>query len=519
MEKPPFAARMAATKTVPKLNTGAESLIRDIEALKPAEDPQTMANGKFDADVVVIGAGPGGYVAAIKAAQLGASVICVEKEFLGGTCLNLGCIPSKVWLASVERYQHVLHAKDLGVEVKGDVKPDHAAMLARVEKIVKTQRGGVDMLFKKNGVKHVQGFASFVDPHTIEVEKDGNKEKITGKTFIIAGGSSVMELPIPGLKYGKENNVWTSDDAVFMPRIPQSAIVIGGGAVGVEFAYVLAGLGTKTTIVEMMPNLIPMFEEELGVELARAFKKLGADVMTGAMVEKAEKTKNGWKCVVKTPTGNQEIEAEIVLVGVGRKANVDGMNLEKAGVKTHKRGIEVIADADGRSEMRTHTNHIFAIGDVIGKIQLAHVASMEGIVAAHNAVQGGNKLMDYRAVPNCVYTVPEVASVGMTQREAESAGYEVVTGKYNFRPNGKAMAIGEQDGFVKVVAEKKYGELLGMHIIGPHATDLIHEGVAAIKLEGTLDYMCDMIHAHPTLAEPILEAYEIAAHGKSVHSL
>ena len=510
---------MAATKTVPKMNAGAHSLIQAIQEMNPEEDPQTMSNGKFDADVVVIGAGPGGYVAAIKAAQLGASVICIEKEYLGGTCLNVGCIPSKVWLASVERYQHVLHAKDLGVIVEGKVKPDHEAMLARVDKIVKTQRGGVDMLFKKNGVKHVQGFASFVDPHTIEVEKDGKKEKITGKTFIVAGGSSVMELDIPGLKYGKENNVWTSDDAVFMPKVPESVLVIGGGAVGVEFAYVLAGLGAKTTVVEMMPNLIPMFEEELGVELGRSFKKLGVDVLTGAMMEKAERTKSGWKCTVKTPTGTQTIEAEIVLVGVGRKANVDGLKLDKAGVKTHKRGIEVLAEADGRSEMRTHAKHIFAIGDVIGKIQLAHVASMEGIVAAHNAVQGGNKLMDYKAVPNCVYTVPEVASVGMTQREAESAGYEVTTGKYMFRANGKAMAIAEQDGFVKVVAEKKYGEILGMHIIGPHATDLIHEGVAAIKLEGTLDYMCDMIHAHPTLAEPILEAYEQAAHGKGVHSL
>ncbi len=492
----------------------AGGIIEQIQSLTPQEDPQPMADGKFDADVIVIGAGPGGYVAAIKAAQLGASVICVEKGFLGGTCLNVGCIPSKVWIASVERLNHVRHAADVGVKVTGTIEPDFDAMKARVAKIVKTQRGGVDMLFKKNGVKLVEGFASFVDRNTIQVEKDGKKTTLKGKNFIIAGGSSVMELSIPGLSGGAKANVWTSDDAVDMPFIPKSVLVIGGGAVGVEFAYVLNGLGAKTTVVEMMPNLIPMFDEELGVELGRSFKKQGIEVITGAMMEKAEKTKDGWKCFVKSGGSVQEITVEVVLIGVGRKANFEGMNCEKAGVRIGKRGIDVANDM-----MQTATPNIYAVGDVIAKIQLAHVASMEGVIAAENCVHGPTRHMDYKSVPNCVYTIPEVASVGMTEAEARAAGHDVTVGKYRFMANGKAMANAETEGFAKVVAEKKYGEVLGVHIIGPHATDLIHEGVAAIKLEATLDYMTDTIHAHPTLAEPLLEAFEAAAHGKSIHGM
>ncbi|MCH8275580.1 MAG: dihydrolipoyl dehydrogenase [Armatimonadetes bacterium] len=471
-----------------------------------------MADGNFDADLVVIGAGPGGYVAAIRAAELGGKVICVEKEYLGGTCLNLGCIPSKVLIASVERLNQVKHAGALGVKVDGKIEMDFDAMIARVKKIVKTQRGGVCMLFKKNGVEHIEGFAKFLDANTIEVEKDGKKREIRARNFILATGSSVLYLKIPGLE---GENVWTSDDAVFPPFAPKSMLVIGGGAVGVEFAYVFNGLDTETTVVEMLPNLIPMFDEDLGVELERQFKKQGVKILCGSTVEKAEKTKKGWKCTVKGPNGTQQIEADVVLLGVGRKANTEGMNLEKVGVKLHKNGVEV-----ANSRMQTHVPNIYAVGDMIGKVLLAHVASMEGIVAAENCVLNNGKEMDYRAFPNVVFTVPEIASVGLTEGEAKAQGYDVTVGKFHFRPLGKSMAAAEQEGFVKVVAEKKYGELLGMHILGVHASDLIHEGVAAIKLEATLDYLMDTIHAHPTFAEAILEAYEKAAHdGKSIHTL
>ncbi len=489
-----------------------QTLIRDISGMtQPEEQEQLMANDNFDADIVVIGAGPGGYVAAIRAAQLGAKTICVEKEYLGGTCLNWGCIPSKAMIASVERLNHVKHAAALGVKFEGIAEIDFDAFIKRKDKIVQTQRGGVGMLFKKNGIRHADGFASFIDAHTIEVEKDGKKEKIRAKNFILAMGSSVIHIPVPGLAGGRKEGVWTSDEAVTADRIPKSMLILGGGAVGVEFSYVFNGLGSDVTVVEMMPNLIPMMDSELGVELGKLLGRQGIKVKTGATVEKVEKTKGGWKCHIKKGTESEVLEVEVILLGVGRKANTDGMNLEKIGVKLHRRGVEVVDDT-----LKTHVPNIYAIGDVTGRIQLAHVASAEGIRAVHNIVEGKEEKMDYKAVPNCVYTVPEVASVGMTQSEAEAQGHEVAIGKANFRIFGKAMAIGEQDGFVKIIAEKKYGEVLGVHMIGPHVTDMIAAGVAAIRLEGTMEFMAETIHAHPTLAEAMLEAYEDAT-GHAIH--
>ena len=471
-----------------------------------------MPNENYDADVIVIGAGPGGYVAAIRSAQLGAKVICVEKEFLGGTCLNWGCIPSKAMIGSVERLHDVKHAGDLGVVLpEGEVTMDFEKMMARKEKIVQTQRGGVGYLFKKNGITHVEGFAKFIDKHTIEVDKDGEKKKYTAKNFILAMGSSVIYLNIPGLEGGREDGVWTSDDTVTAPHVPKRMLVLGGGAVGVEFSYVFNGLGTDVTLVEMMPTLIPFFDEDLGKELGKQMSRSGVKVKTGASLEKCEKIDGGWKCFVTSGGKTEEIEVDVVLLGVGRKANTDGMDLEKIGVKLHRRGVEVVDDT-----LKTHVDNIYAIGDVTGRIQLAHVASHEGIIVSHNILEGKNEKVQYKAVPNAVYTVPEVASVGLTEGQAKEQFGDIKVGKATFRPNGKAMASGHQEGFVKVIFDAKYGEFLGMHMIGSHVTDMIHEGVVAINLEATLESLVMSIHAHPTMAEVVLEAFE-DAEGHAIH--
>ncbi|MFN3729889.1 MAG: dihydrolipoyl dehydrogenase [Fimbriimonadaceae bacterium] len=477
------------------------------------EIEQPMATENFDADLIVIGAGPGGYYAAIRAAQLGLSVICVEKEYLGGTCLNWGCIPSKALISAVDLYRHIQHAKEFGIEVEGQVKVDFPKLMARTNKVVTTLRGGIGTLFKKRKVRHVEGFARFVDAHTIEVEKDGQTQTLKAKNFLLAMGSSVIRLDIPGLEGGREDGVWTSDDAVTAPYVPKRMLILGGGAVGVEFAFVFNGLGAQVTVVEMMPTLIPMFDADLGTELGKSLAKQGIAVKTGASLERCERVGDVWKCTIKKGTETEVVDADVVLLGVGRKANTDGMNLEKAGVQLHRRGVQVADDT-----LRTHAPNIFAIGDVTGRIQLAHVAQMEGLVAVHNIATGGNKKMDYKAVPNCVYTVPEVASVGLSQSEAEAQGYDISVGKYAFFGHGKAIASGEREGFVKVVCEKKYGEVLGVHMIGAHVTDMIAEGVVALNLEATLDSMLECIHPHPTMCEAVLEAFE-DAHGMAIHKV
>lgn len=488
--------------------------ISQIDSLTPQEQTQAMANDQFDADIIVIGAGPGGYYAAIRAAQHGAKVICVEKEYLGGTCLNWGCVPSKAMIASVEMLQKSKKLETWGLKKVEGSEMDFDAFIKRKDKIVMTERSGIGMLFKKNKIAHVEGFAKFVDANTVSVSKDGKETKYRAKNFILAMGSSVIHIPIPGLSGGRDENVWTSDDAVTAPFVPKSMVVLGGGAVGCEFSYVFNGLGSEVTLVEMMPTLLNVMDEDLGKELGKSLTKQGVKIKTGATIEKVEKVKTGWKVFVKKGTETEEIEAEVVLLGVGRKANVEGMNLEGVGVKLHRRGVEVVDDT-----LRTHVPNIWAIGDVTGRIQLAHVAQQEGLIAVNNILHPDKpKTVDYRFVPNAVYTAPEVASVGLTESQAQAAGYDVVVGRSKFMIFAKAMASNETEGFVKVVAEKKYGEILGVHMIGGHVTDMITEAVTALVHEATLESMQTVIHAHPTMAEAIIEAFEDAA-GHAIHKM
>lgn len=470
-----------------------------------------MTTGVYDADVLILGAGPGGYVAAIRAGQLaqelGGTILCVEKEYLGGVCLNWGCIPSKVMIANAERYQQVKQAGEMGVKVEGEVSYQFEQMQARKEKVVQTLRNGIATLFKKNRVQSVAGVGRLTDPHSVEVTKaDGSKETLRAKNIIIATGSRCVLLPIPGLQGEK---VWTSDDAVSCTFVPNSMLILGAGAVGMEFAYVFNALGSQVTVVEIMSQVLPTFEEEVAREAERALSRQGVKFMLNSTLKSAEWKKDHWICQVETQKGMQALEVEVVLLGVGRKPNIENIGLETVGIRLHQQGIEV------DEYMRTNLPHIYAIGDVIGKIPLAHVASMEGIVAAENCF-GMNKRMDYRAVPNVVYTVPEVASVGLTEAQARERGYEVRIGKFQPGILGRAMAMNERGGIVKVVADSRYGEILGVHICAPQASDLLQEAVLAIKLEATLDDLVETIHPHPTLSESLMEAFHDAA-GHAIH--
>jgi dihydrolipoamide dehydrogenase len=464
----------------------------------------------YDADVVVIGSGPGGYVASIKAAQLGARVVCIEKSATewGGVCLNWGCIPTKTLIASVERLQDVREAGKMGV-LTGEVGFDFTKITERKDKVVSTLRGGVEALLKSNHVRKVVGTARIVSANSVEVTAgDGTKETISTANILIATGSRPVVPPIAGLE---GEGVWTSNEAVRATTVPKSMLLIGAGAVGLEFSYVFNGLGTQCTVVEMMPEVLPLADAEIGAELRKALKKHGITFHVGAKVGKVERKGGLLAVTVGTEKGDQVIEVEVVLVGAGRRPNVEDLGLESVGVKVEKSGI-VVDD-----HMRTNVPGIYALGDVTGKMALAHVASHQGIVAAENAM-GHDAQMEYRCVPSPVFTDPEVGTVGMSEAQARDAGYDVIVGKFPFRPLGKAMAMNKQDGLVKVVAERKYGEVLGVHIVGPHASDLVHEAVAAMKLEATVDELMSMVHAHPTLAEAIMEA-SLDVKGEAIHKM
>jgi dihydrolipoyl dehydrogenase len=483
-------------------------------------------------DVVIVGGGPGGYPAAIRAAQYGLRVALVEKERVGGVCLNWGCIPTKAMLRSADVLETMQHSADFGV-LADNVRLDYPAVLKRKDTIVKGLTDGVGQLLRANGVTVYTGHARFTSANAIDVVGVGKSPlgaggplynapsdhvgqptaRVAGKNVIIATGSTPAQLPIPGVELP---GVINSDGAFLLKEIPRRIIIVGGGAVGTEWASLFAAFGSEVTLVELLPNLLPFEDEDMGRTLARSFQKRGIKILTSSTVAKIEegsdKRARTLRVTMTDKDGKNEqtTEADIVLIGVSRRPNTIDLNLEVTGVQFDKRGYITVDE-----RMRTNVKNVFAIGDVVGKVLLAHVATHQGLVAA-GVIAGHDEKMDYKAVPAATFTHPEVASVGLTEQKAREAGHEVVIGKFPFAALGRAQTYGSTEGLIKIVADKKYGELLGVHIIGPSASDLIPEGVLALQLEATLEDIANTIHAHPTLGEGSMEASMVAL-GLPVH--
>jgi dihydrolipoamide dehydrogenase len=478
-------------------------------------------------DVVVVGGGPGGYPAAIRAAQHGLRVALIEKERPGGVCLNWGCIPTKAMLRSADVYETLQHSSDFGV-LADNVRLDYPAVLKRKDTIVKGLTDGVGQLLKANGVTVYSGHARFTAPTVMDVVGVGKSPlgsggpmynapadgvgqptaRVAARNVIISTGSMPAQLPIPG---NELPGVINSDGAFMLSEVPKRIVIIGGGAVGTEWATMFAAFGAEVTLVELLPNLLPLEDEDMGRTLARSFQKRGIKVQTGSTVAKIEEGKP-LRVTITDKDGNnpQVVDADNVLIGVSRRPNTIDLNLEATGVQTDRRGYITVDD-----QLRTSAGNVYAIGDVVGRIQLAHVATHQGLVAA-GVIAGHDEKMDYKAVPAATFTHPEVASVGLSEAKAREAGHDVVVGKFPFAALGRAQTYGNTDGLVKVVADKKYGEVLGVHIIGPSASDLIPEGVLALQLEATLEDIANTIHAHPTLGEGSMEAALVAL-GLPVH--
>jgi len=441
--------------------------------------------------IVIVGGGPGGYVAAIRAAQLGAEVVLVEKQFLGGTCLNRGCIPTKTLLHGARAVLDAEKAADYGVTV-GSVDVDIARMVAKKNEVVEKLRSGVAQLMKMNKIAVETGFGSLVSPTQVKVEGEETKT-IDADRIIIATGSEVLELP--GLEFSKEG-VISSDDAVNLPHIPAGMIVIGAGAVGLEFACIYSALGAKVTVVEMMPSVLPIMDKRLGRTVQRAMSGRGIDFALGKKITSVDPADGA---VNVTFEDGEAISAEQVLVGVGRKPVLEGLGLDELGIEYGRRGIVV------NDQLETNVGGVYAIGDAVGGIMLAHVASTEGIAAVEN-IMGAPRAVDYGVVPSCVYTFPEVASVGMTKEKADEASIATEIGRYSFAANGKALAEGEGEGYVEILAEEGGGKILGANICGPHATEIIHEVALAVKMGATAGDVGWTTHAHPSVSEAIMDA-------------
>jgi dihydrolipoamide dehydrogenase len=484
-------------------------------------------------DVVIVGGGPGGYPAAIRAAQYGLRVALVEKERVGGVCLNWGCIPTKAMLRSAEVLETMQHSADYGV-LADNVRLDYPAVLKRKNTIVKGLTDGVAQLLKANGVTVYNGHARFTSPRALEIVGVGRSPlgasgplynapsdrvgqptaRLAGKNVIVATGSTPAQLPIPGSDLP---GVINSDGAFLLEQVPRRIVIVGGGAVGTEWASIFSAFSSEVVLVELLGSLLPLEDEDMGRTLSRSFQKRGIKVLTSSTVSKIEdggrgKGAQALKVTITDKDGKNEqtVDADNVLIGVSRRPNTLDLNLETTGVKTDQRGYITVDD-----QLRTSVQGVYAIGDVVGRILLAHVATHQGLVAA-GVMAGHNEKMDYKAVPAATFTHPEVASVGLSEQKARDAGHDVIVGKFPFAALGRAQTYGNTEGLIKVVADKKYGEVLGVHIIGPSASDLIPEGVLALQLEATLEDIANTIHAHPTLGEGSMEAAMVAL-GLPVH--
>ncbi len=463
-------------------------------------------------DVVVLGSGPGGYVAAIRASQLGFKTAIVEKESLGGICLNWGCIPTKALLKSAQVVNDIKHADSYGIEATGTPKFD--AIIKRSRGVADKMSKGVQFLMKKNKIDVVMGFGKIAGKGKIEVTAaDGKKQTVEGKHIIIATGGRSRELP--ALKQdGKK--VIGYREAMVLPTQPKSMIIVGSGAIGVEFGYFYNSIGTKVTIVEFLPRIVPVEDEDISKELEKNFKKNGIDVMTSSEVTSVDTSGTGVKAKVKTPTGEVTLEADVVLSAIGVAANIEGIGLEQNNIKTEKGKIVV------DKFYQTSAPGFYAIGDCVPGQALAHVASKEAIICVENIAFGEKKYshkpeaIDYNNVPGCTYCSPEIASVGYTEKQAKEAGYEVKVGKFPLSASGKASAAGHLEGFVKVVFDAKYGEWLGTHMIGYNVTEIIIETVLGRKLETTYHEVLNSIHPHPTISESVKDAIEVA-YGEAIH--
>lgn len=455
--------------------------------------------------VAVIGGGPGGYVAAIKAAMLGAEVTVIEKRKVGGTCLNVGCIPTKALLASSSLISSIKEAKDFGIHINGEVEANFDDIMNRKNKVVSQLISGIEFLFEKRGIKLVNGFGKLVDTNKIEVNKeDGSKELVEADKIILANGSQPVILPM--FPYDGDKII-TSDEALNLKDIPKSLLIVGGGVIGCEFGQFFRALGTEVTIVEMFDQLLPLEDKGVAKQLQRQFKKDKIKVMTGVKIEKCEIVDNE---VVATLSNGKEVKAEKALLSIGRKPYLDNSGIEDIGIQLDRGKVIV------NENLETNVKGIYAIGDIINTPFLAHVASKEGLVAAQNAVCGNSKTVNYAAVPRCVYTEPEVAGVGKTEKELQENGIEYNTGQFDFRALGKAQAIGHFQGFIKILADEN-DKIIGASIVGPHATDLLTELSLAVHLGLTVEEVGDVIHAHPTLSEGIMEALH-DVHGECVHA-